>query len=441
MGIFTRRRFVCGMTAATLSVPTFLRSIRAEAASPYIFVICQFDGGNDGYNTVLYLPEYATGYQGQRANIAIPLTPSDPHNGLATDVQTAGTAFDPTTANPPSSNSQYAFNPYMPELRAMYGQGDVAVIAGVGLPPTELSREGHEQAKFDQYTGTINSFDDINNGWFGTAIDQLNIPGGVLPSMLSLNGSLPLTMRGVTSVPLVIGSQNLSQVSPNVGPSGSVGFADIKLDGAYANAAMPAEFARALQNATLTYVSQLNAYGNAVPASTYNTTYTSPGGSSNTSYLGSQLNQVARLILAGAPTKGYYVYTGGFDSHSGQNPGQSDLLGDFSQATSQFFTFLKAQNPGIAQNVVLMTFSDFGRRAYSNSTAGTDHGTATVHFVMGPPVKGGVYGAWASMSNLDGNGDTLIQVDFRNQLSDIIQAMGADPTPIVGKTYPKLGFI
>jgi uncharacterized protein (DUF1501 family) len=154
-----------------------------------------------------------------------------------------------------------------------------------------------------------------------------------------------------------------------------------------------------------------------------------------------QLNQVARLILAGAPTKGYYVYTGGFDSHSGQNPGQSDLLGDFSQATSQFFAFLKSANPAIAQNVVLMTFSDFGRRAYSNSTAGTDHGTATVHFVMGPSVKGGVYGAWSSMSQLDGNGDTYIQVDFRNQLSDIIQAMGADPTPILGQTYPKLGFI
>ena len=441
MSIFTRRRFLCGMTAATLSVPSLLRAVRVEAATPYIFVICQFDGGNDGYNTVLHLPEYLTGYQGQRANIAIPLTPSDPHNGLATDVQTAGTAFDPTTSNPPSSNSQYAFNPYMPDLRTMYGQGEVAVIAGVGLPAAELAREGHEQAKFDQYTGTINTFNGINNGWFGTAIDQLNIAGGTLPSMLSLNGSLPLTMRGIKSVPLVIGSGNLSQVAPNAGPGGSTGLTDIKLDGAYANSAMPAEFARALQNATLTYVTQLDAYGNAVPATNYNTTYNSPGGSSSSSYLMQQLNQVARLILAGAPTKGYYVYTGGFDSHSGQNPGQSYLLGDFSQATSQFFAFLKAANPAIAQNVVLMTFSDFGRRAYSNSTAGTDHGTATVHFVMGPSVKGGVYGAWSSMSQLDGNGDTYIQVDFRNQLSDMIVAMGADPTPILGQTYPTLGFI
>jgi uncharacterized protein (DUF1501 family) len=159
------------------------------------------------------------------------------------------------------------------------------------------------------------------------------------------------------------------------------------------------------------------------------------------SSLKQQLLQVARLIKAGAPSRAYFASQGGYDTHSQQNsPGHHpDLVGELSDAVSQFYAYLAAN--ALSQNVIVMTYTDFGRRVQANSTAGTDHGTASVAFIVGDPVKGGVYGAYPNLSKLDSNGNPVIAVDFRNHISDLIGALGADPTPIVGATYPKLGYI
>ena len=102
---------------------------------------------------------------------------------------------------------------------------------------------------------------------------------------------------------------------------------------------------------------------------------------------------------------------------------------------------MQTASPTIAANLIVMTISDFGRRPNSNSTAGTDHGTGTVTFVLGGSVLGGVYGAYPSLapSALDRNGNVVVPVDYRNQISDVCVELGADPTTIVGKQYPSLG--
>ena len=94
-----------------------------------------------------------------------------------------------------------------------------------------------------------------------------------------------------------------------------------------------------------------------------------------------------------------------------------------------------------------MTISDFGRRPYSNSSAGTDHGTATMHFLIGDPVTGGTYynagaqGVTATgypniaTSALDGNGNVYVSIDYRYYVSAALQWLGADPTPIVGASF------
>ena len=94
-----------------------------------------------------------------------------------------------------------------------------------------------------------------------------------------------------------------------------------------------------------------------------------------------------------------------------------------------------------------MTISDFGRRPYSNSSAGTDHGTATMHYMIGDPVTGGTYfnsGAQGVMTTgypnlattaLDGNGDVYVSIDYRYYLSASLLWLGADPTPIVGAGF------
>jgi len=90
---------------------------------------------------------------------------------------------------------------------------------------------------------------------------------------------------------------------------------------------------------------------------------------------------------------------------------------------------------------VIVTISDFGRTPHANLSFGTDHGAASVAFVLGDAVKGGVYGSYPSLSNFDANGNLRVQVDFRNMLSDIILAMGGNAKAVLGETYPRLGFI
>jgi uncharacterized protein (DUF1501 family) len=159
----------------------------------------------------------------------------------------------------------------------------------------------------------------------------------------------------------------------------------------------------------------------------------------------SQFKQIARMIIGGAATRAYYLRQGGYDNHSAQNSAQPALLGEFSESVTEFYTYLKAKNA--SSNVVIMTISDFGRRPYSNSSAGTDHGTATMHFMIGDPVTGGTYfnsGAQGVMTTgypniattaLDSNGDVYVSVDYRYYLSASLQWLGADPTPIVGSTF------
>ena len=90
---------------------------------------------------------------------------------------------------------------------------------------------------------------------------------------------------------------------------------------------------------------------------------------------------------------------------------------------------------------VVVTISDFGRTPSANLSLGTDHGSASTAFVLGDMVKGGVYGDYPSLKTFDSTGNLAVNVDFRNMLSDVIVALGGNATTVLGKTYPKLGFI
>jgi len=137
--------------------------------------------------------------------------------------------------------------------------------------------------------------------------------------------------------------------------------------------------------------------------------------------------------------RGYVAVTYGFDTHSGQNNSHPGLVQDFSTSLQQFYTYL--QQKKLSSNVLIVTISDFGRTSHANLSLGTDHGAASVAFVLGDMVKGGVYGDYPSLTKFDTNGNLVVNVDFRNMLSDVIQAMGGNAKTVLGTTYPKLGFI
>jgi uncharacterized protein (DUF1501 family) len=448
--MFSRRKFLCGAAAVTMSSPAFMAALTkyAYAGTNTILVVYELNGGNDAFNMVV--PWDTTGYgvyEANRANIAISMA----------SIMAAGSNFD-ATPSAPGNGTTYAFNPTMASttatnnLRALYGQGRVALVMGLGLPANAVSRDGHEQAQFYWQTAGINNLGLTNLGWTGLAFDQFTA-SGALPPLVTVDGSNQVAFHGTKNSPLVV-SGDLANFSPsypgqlggnnnnpNFGPTGiPSGLVALNADNAYATAAAPAEFTRSIGSQTTGYVSAVKSIATAQPLSDYVLTYN--GGNSG---MKSQFKQIARMIMGGAATRAYYLRQGGYDTHSAQNAGQPALLGEFSESVTEFYTYIKAHNA--SSNVVIMTISDFGRRPYSNSSAGTDHGTATMHFMIGDPVAGGTYfvpgGQGVTTTGypniaktaLDPNGDVYVSIDYRYYLSAALQWLGADPTPIVGSSF------
>jgi uncharacterized protein (DUF1501 family) len=146
------------------------------------------------------------------------------------------------------------------------------------------------------------------------------------------------------------------------------------------------------------------------------------------------------MIAGGMPTRVYYVSHGGFDTHNQQINSHDRLLAQLDSGLKSFFADLKQQ--GNDKRVVLMTFSEFGRRVSENASMGTDHGKASCLFVAGSTVKGGLLGKHPSLTDL-WEVDIKHTVDFRSVygslLTDWLRA--PDMKPILGADYPNPGLI
>lgn len=149
------------------------------------------------------------------------------------------------------------------------------------------------------------------------------------------------------------------------------------------------------------------------------------------------LNLVARCVAARLPTRVYFVTHGGFDTHAAQAIRHAGLLQELSQALSLFRADLKAS--GNLDRVLLMTFSEFGRRVAENKQGGTDHGTANVMFFLGGKVKPGLHGRAPDLGKLDDQGDLIHQTDFRAVYGGVMKHwLRADPAKIVGEGFAPL---
>jgi uncharacterized protein (DUF1501 family) len=155
--------------------------------------------------------------------------------------------------------------------------------------------------------------------------------------------------------------------------------------------------------------------------------------------LADQLAVVARCIKAGVPTRVYSVSLGGFDTHADERDTQQRQLGQLDTAVAGFLDQIAGDQHG--RNVVLMAYSEFGRRVRANASQGTDHGTAGPMFVAGAPVKGGFYGDEPSLTDLD-NGDLKVTTDFRDVYHEVLtRTLGTDPDPVVGRGRKDVGFL
>jgi uncharacterized protein (DUF1501 family) len=152
------------------------------------------------------------------------------------------------------------------------------------------------------------------------------------------------------------------------------------------------------------------------------------------------LKTIAQVYLADLGTQIFYTQHGSFDTHFNELPMHSKLWTDVGQAIGDFFTDLREHEAG--DNLIMVLFTEFGRRVKDNGT-GTDHGAGGVAFVIGEPVKGGMYGTYPSLKAEDlTQGDLAPNYDFRGFYTTIVeQWLGLEAAPIVGGHFEQMDFV
>src|SRR5258708_3767283 len=155
---------------------------------------------------------------------------------------------------------------------------------------------------------------------------------------------------------------------------------------------------------------------------------------------GEGLKVLAEAIVQGLGLRIGYVTLGGFDTHNGQVQTHNTLMTTLAQGLSAFYQDLA--HYGKVDNVVVMTWSEFGRRVEENGSLGTDHGTAAPLFILGSAVNKGIYGEPPALNNLDKNGNLKYTVDFRSVSATVLdRCVGASSKDVLGGTFDWQNFL
>lgn len=366
-------------------------------------VIIYLAGGNDGLNTVIPLEQYSA-YYNLRSNIAIP---------EASVLKLSG-------------NPQTGFHPAMTGMRSLYDEGKLAIINSVSYPNPDLS---HYRSTDIWMTG-VDSDKYATSGWAGRFLaDRYNGYPTNYPNS-EMEDPLAVQIGQISTTTLVGNSQGMGITIQDPNSFYQL----IGEQTASPNAPVPCcdagellTYIRQRQTMAIGYASEIKA---AADAGRNMASY--PDASSKNE-LAEQLKIVARLIHGGLKSKIYYVELGGFDTHSGQvgtsntEGVHAQLLKKLSDAIYSFQNDLKLQ--GIEDKVLGMTFSDFGRRATSNASKGTDHGIGAPMFVFGTGIKRQLVGNNPDLvngllpinpSSATVSRDIKMQVDFRRVYGDVL---------------------
>ncbi len=364
-----------------------------------VFVVVQMDGGNDGLNMVLPLDQY-TNLAAARPNILIPDT-----SALVL------------------GSFQTGLHPALSGLKNLYDQQKLCVVQGVGYASPNQShfRSG------DVWTSGSDAATVLETGWLGRYLEY-NYPGfpsaypnGTMPDPLSIQIGSSLS-RGLMGYSISTGQTVPSNFSGSV--TQLQGYANTSVPST--NAGFEAAFLRNQQALANQYATSVVSAWN---AGTNSITYpTSPAGVNNS--LANQLRIVARLVKGGIKTKVFWVRAGGYDTHANQGGvtgTQANLFTELSEAISAFMT--DCTNMTIADRVMGMTFSEFGRRIKSNGSNGTDHGAAGPMFVFGNYVNPTVIGSNAVIpANASSGAFVTPQVEFSTIYQGILQGWFCVPS-------------
>ncbi len=374
-----------------------LRSALSTASSNNnILVIIQLAGGNDGLNCVV--PYTDTNYSTNRPTLGLSLT------------------NDNLLVIP--DHQSLAFHTNMQGFLDLYGTGNgtgkLAVLQNVGYPSPILS---HFRGTDIWHTATDSDIS-LSTGWVGRTLYELN---PTYPPTTITAGSMPLAIQFGSSLYNMFLSQNggmgiaINRV-PTTANSSTHSYDSITTNNFTPD--LELEYVRVIQSETEVYAQTMVNI-----ASKTKNMVTYPANNP----LATQLAGVAQLIGSGFTTKIYLVTLGGFDTHSNELTNQAKLLGQLADAMKAFqddLELLKVNGNPVADQVAIMTYSEFGRRPKENGS-GTDHGTAAPHFVVGTQVIGGVRGHDPKLdpaSLLSGSGNLTFDslYDFRNVYATVL---------------------
>jgi uncharacterized protein (DUF1501 family) len=427
--VLTRRAFLrTSLMGAALSwtVPVFIQQtcmvMHAQATDSAaqamtgrdhpILVVVQLAGGNDGLNTIIPFEDDL--YFKARPTIGIPKAQVIPLEG------------------------GIGLHPSLGPIKGLYECGNLAIIQGVGYP--NPNRSHFRSTEIWQTASDANQT--LTKGWIGRYFD--NCCRGEDPTVgIVLGEQLPEAFNADATTGVAIdraGNLGFDRESDpdeahlfaelnGLEPGAMVGDSIGSLPGPNKSGLSALEY---LQRTALDAQMSTDKVKQVLRSSKNEISYPK-------NQLGGSLSLIARLIAGGLPTRVYYAAQGGYDTHAGQVNTHKRLLNDFGAALSAFCDDLKRK--GVFDRVVVMTFSEFGRRVTENANGGTDHGTAAPLFVCGGGIKPGLYGKQPALDKLDA-GDLLYSVDFRSVYSTVLlNWMKAPAAKILGREFPKLNFV
>jgi uncharacterized protein (DUF1501 family) len=398
--LINRRKFISlgSLATGTMMLPKFLKAFDGPAdfmEGNKVLVILQLSGGNDGLNTVIPVRNDIY-YQ------------SRPSLGIARERALV-------------LNAETGLHPSLTQLKSLYDEGNLAILNNVGYPNPDRS---HFRS-MDIWQTASGSSEYINSGWLGRWLDAQCAGCDKPTQALEMDDMLSLAMSGEKMKGIA-----LRDPKRLYDTSRDPFYKNLLQAGIREQPEDPASYLYKVMAETLSGADYIFQQSKMRPSTTV---YPD-------SELGKNLKTIATLISSDINTRVYYVSLGSFDTHVGQEAKQEKLFNDLNDAIRPFTDDLKANHR--FEDVLMMSFSEFGRRVGENGSGGTDHGTANNMFLISGGLKNkGMLNEMPDLSDLS-DGDLNQQMDFKRVYATVLKKwLGADDLQILGKKYEYLNFI
>lgn len=400
MMIIKRKEFIQigSLATASLMLPKFLKAFEAPRLVPAgnkVVVVLQLSGGNDGLNTVIPLGNDI--YYKARPRLGIEKTKALRLTGEA------------------------GLHPALTGFKDLYDDGSLGIINSVGYPNPDRS---HFRS-MDIWQTASQSAEYLSSGWVGRYLDA-QCSGCDKPTQaIEIDDVLSLSMKGEK-----INGIAVKDPRRLYGTANEKFFRDVMKNHADGAGEQPVDYLYKTLSETLSSADYIFKQSKLHPTSAeYPATE-----------LGKSMKTIASLIFSDINTKVYYVSLGSFDTHVNQQAQQQRLFTEMNGAVSAFVKDLKANNR--FNDVLLFSFSEFGRRVSQNASGGTDHGTANSMFLVSGGLKQkGLINEVPDLSDLN-EGDLKHKVDFKQVYATVLDRwLEADAGKIIGAPYAPMHFI